>query len=66
MLSVYIWGIFLAYTLADSRRDSVFMYFGKRGVTALDTTFLEAEWLKKIFCLNSISYLNHTSYLSLY
>jgi len=28
-----MWGIFLAYIRRDSRRDSVFTYFGKRGVT---------------------------------
>jgi len=32
-LSVYIWGIFLAYIRPDSRRDSVPTYFGKQGVT---------------------------------
>ena len=31
-LSVYMYGILLAIYVADSRHDSIFSYFGKRGV----------------------------------
>ena len=39
-LSVYMWGILLRIYVADSRRNSVFAYFGKRGVAGF---FLVSE-----------------------
>jgi len=44
-LSVYTWDIFLAYIRRDSRYDSVFMYFGKRGVTVNINVFIRKDKL---------------------
>jgi len=40
---VYTWGIFSRIYVADLRRDSVFVYFGKRGVTEIHVHSYENE-----------------------